>query len=173
MVYEAFQAKKFFIILAILCVALSTLGFIATGAIPTASTAQGTYPVAGWAIIAGCFGMAAVFVVRAMDNKPQLRIDQDGIWYRAYSDDVIPWDQFVSCTVNRVYNQRIVQLNLRDPAAYPSTNRFTRATAGLNDAMGMGGVGIAATNLSGGPEKVLAAIAHYRPDLFAATHRVL
>ena len=34
MVYEAFQAKKFFIVLALLCVALSALGFIATGAIP-------------------------------------------------------------------------------------------------------------------------------------------
>ena len=116
--------------------------------------------------------MAAVFVVRALDPKPHLRIDQNGIWYPRYADAVIPWDQLVSCQVTRVYNQRIVGLNLRDPQAWPARSRLTRATAGLNRAT-MGQVGIAATNLSGGPEKVLAAIAHYRPDLFAATHRVI
>jgi hypothetical protein len=167
MVYEAFQAKTFFLVLAGLCIALSALGFLAAGVIPTASTTNhGAYPVTGWIIVACCFVMAGVFVKRALDRTPQLRIGPDGIWYRLYSDATIPWDQFVSCQVMRIYNQRVVQLNLRDPAAWPSTNRFTRATAGMNSAMGFNGVGIAATNLSGGPEQVLQAIARYRPDLF-------
>lgn len=168
MVYEAYQAKKFFLVLAILCVLLSVLGFFVSGIIPSASTANGeASPLVGGLIIAGCFGMAATFVWRALDKKPQLRLDQNGIWYRPYSDAVIPWEEVVSCQVARVYNQRIVQLNLRDPDAYPSKNRFTRATAGMNKAMGFAGVGIAATNLSGGPDGVLHAIAHYRPDLLA------
>jgi len=174
MVYEAFQAKKFFIVLAVLCVLLSALGFLVAGVIPSASTTNhGAYPVTGWIIVACCFGMAAFFVVRALDKKPQLRIDQAGVWYRAHSDATIPWDEIVACQVARVYNQRIVQLTLRDPAAYPSKNPFTRATAGLNSAMGFAGVGIAATNLSGGPANVLAAVRHYRPDLFAGTSRVI
>jgi len=167
MVYEATVAKKFFLICAGLSIALSVLGFFVNGVIPSASTTNhGAYPVTGWIIVACCFGMAAFFIFRASDKKPHLRIDQNGILYPAYSNDTIPWDQFVSCQIARVYNQRIVQLNLRDPEAYPSTNRFTRATAGMNKAMGFGGVGIAATNLSGGPRPVLEAIAHYRPDLF-------
>ena len=174
MVYEATVAKKFFLVCAGLCVTLSTLGFLVAGVIPSASTTNhGAYPVTGWIIVACCFGMAAVFVVRALDRRPLLRIGQNGIWYRSYSDATIPWDQITACQMLRVYNQRIVHLNLRDPAAYPSTNRFTRATAGMNSAMGFGGMGIAATNLSGGPQGVLAAIEHYRPDLFAPSHRVL
>lgn len=172
MVYEATVAKKFFLICAGLCVALSALGFLAAGVIPSASTTNhGAYPVTGWIIVACCFGMAAFFVIKALDRKPQLRIDQEGVFYPAYSNDVIPWVEIVSCQILRVYNQRIVQLNLRNPDAWPSTNRFTRAAAGLNKAMGAGGMGIAATNLSGGPQKVLAAIQHYRPDLFQGTQR--
>jgi len=167
MVYEATVAKKFFLICAGLCVALSALGFLAAGVIPSASTTNhGAYPVTGWIIVACCFGMAAIFVVRALDRKPHLRIDRNGLWYPRYSDDVIPWDQIVSWQITRLYNQRIIGLNLRDPEAWPSKNRFTRATAGLNRAT-VGELGIAATNLAGGHQGVLAAIRHYRPDLFA------
>ena len=174
MVYEAYQAKKYFLVMAGLCVALSVLGFFVNGVIPSASTTNhGAYPVAGWIIVACCWGMAGFFVFRALDKQPQLRIDANGIWYRGYSGDTIPWEEIVSCQVMRVYNQRIVQLNLRNPEAWPSSNRFTRATAGMNKAMGFGGMGIAATNLSGGPDGVLKAIEHYRPDLFAPTHRVI
>ncbi|HTU10398.1 MAG TPA: STM3941 family protein [Allosphingosinicella sp.] len=166
MVYEATVAKKFFLVCAGLCVALSALGFIAAGVIPTASTTNhGAYPVTGWIIVACCFAMAAFFVIRAMDNKPHLRIDPDGIHYPRYSDAIIPWDQIVSWQITKVYNQRIVGLNLKNPEAYPAKSAFTRATAGLNRAT-VGELGIAATNLSGGHEGVLAAIRHYRPDLF-------
>lgn len=166
MVYEATVARTFFLVCAGLCVALSALGFLVAGVIPSASTTNhGAYPVTGWIMVACCFGMAAFFIVRARDRKPHLRIDQHGLWYPHYSDDIIPWDQIVSCQVTRVHNQRIIGLNLRNPEAYPSKNRFTRATAGLNR-ITVGELGIAATNLSGGPQGVLSAIRHYRPDLF-------
>jgi hypothetical protein len=174
MVYQAFQPKKFFLTLGILSVALSILGFFVSGIIPSASTANGdASPLVGGLIIAGCLGMAGFFFVRALDKKPQLRIDQNGIWYRAYSDATIPWDELVNCRLNRVYNQVIVGFDLRNPELYPSKNRFTRATAGFNRATSFGTMGIAATNLSGGAPGVVAAVRHYRPDLFEATSRVL
>jgi len=166
MVYEATVAKKFFLVLAVLCVALSVLGFFVAGIIPSASTANGqASPLIGWSIIGSCFGLAAFFVWRARDDSPHLRIDQNGIWYGRYSEHTIPWDQIVLCRINRVHNQRIIGLNLKDPAAFPSRSAFTRATARLNRAT-FGEVGIAATNLSGGHQGVLDAIRHYRPDLF-------
>ena len=173
MVYEATVAKKFFIVLAVLCIALSVLGCFVAGIIPSASTANGeASPLVGWVIIGCCFGLAGFFAWRSMDRKPHLRIDQHGIWYGRYSDATIPWDQIVSCQVARVYNQRIVGLNLKDPAAYPSRSAFTRATAGLNRAT-FGELGIAATNLSGGHQGVLNAIRHFRPDLFAPTLKAI
>jgi hypothetical protein len=174
MVYEAFQPKKFFLVLAGACVALSSLGFLAAGVIPSASTTNhGAYPVTGWIIVACCLGIAAFFVVRALDPRPQLRIDQNGIWYRPYSDATVPWDQIVSCRIIKAGAQKIVGLDLRDPEAWPSKNPLTRMTAGLNRASGFGSLGITATYLTGGPASVAAAVRHYRPDLFAETHRVV
>ncbi len=166
MVYEATVAKKFFLILAGLCVALSLLGFFTAGVIPSESTTRhGAYPVTGWIIIACCFGMAAFFIHRARDTKPHLRVGPEGLWYGRHADVTIPWDQFVSVRITRVYNQQIVGLNLVDPEAWPKDTLFGSGTSSLNRAT-TGDVAIAATNLSGGPEKVLAAIKHYRPDLF-------
>lgn len=167
MVYEARQRSKFFLVLAGLCVALSALGFLAAGVIPSASTANhGAYPVTGWIIVACCFGMAGFFVMRGLDTRPHLRIDRHGIWVRAHSDSILPWDQLIGVTVHPMRNTTIVSLHLRTPEAYPSTNPFTRATVGMNNILGFGHVGIAANYLTGGPRSVMDAIRHYRPDLF-------
>ncbi len=166
MVYEAFVAKKFFYICAGLCIALSALGFLATGVIPTRSTTvHGAEPLVGWSIVAACFAGAAFFLMRARDPKPHLRISPEGLWYGRYADVTIPWDQFVSVRLTRLYNQRIVGLNLVDPEAYPKDTPFGSGTSALNRAT-TGDVGIAATHLSGGPQGLLQAIAYYRPDLF-------
>jgi len=165
MVYEAFVAKTFFLVLGVLGLAVSALGLILAGVIPTGSTIDGGSPLLGW-IFTGCFwGMSGFFFFKAFDRRPHLRIDENGLRYRLYSNDVIPWDELSSCQISRVFNQRIIGLNLHDPEAYPSKNALTRASAGVNRAA-YGDVAIAATNLSGGPEGVLQAIAHYRPDLF-------
>lgn len=167
MVYEAFQPKRFFLVLAGLCVALSALGFLAAGVIPTESTMNhGAYPVTGWIIVACCFGMAAEFVRRALDPRPMLRMDQEGIWYRPYSNAVIPWEQIVGLEVHPMRGHTVVSLHLRNPEAYPPTNPLTRWTAGFNSAVGFGALAIAATYLTGGPATVVAAVRHYRPDLF-------
>jgi hypothetical protein len=166
-VYEARQLQKFHYVMAGLCVALSLLGFLVAGVIPTASTTNhGAYPFTGWAIVAGCFAVAAIFIRRALDTKPQLRIDANGIWSRAFSDATVPWAQITSCRTHRMRNQTIISFDLRTPEAYPSKHAFARATAGLNRATGFGSLGINATYLTGGTQGVLGAVRHFRPDLF-------
>ena len=173
MIYEATVAKKFFIFCAAGCLAVSVLGFFAAGIIPSASTANGEGSLlVGGLMIAAFWGMAAFFIVKARDTKPHLRIGPEGLWYGRYSDSTIPWDQFVSLRMTRLYNQRIVGLNLVDPEAYPRDTLFGTGTSALNRAT-TGDVTIAATNLSGGHAGVLAAIRHYRPDLFEETHRII
>jgi hypothetical protein len=167
MVYEARQPQRFNYVMAGLCAALSILGFLVAGIIPTDSTTNhGAYPFTGWAIVAGCFAVAFVFIRRALDTRPQLRIDANGIWSRAFSDATVPWDQILSCRSHRMRNQTIVTFDLRNPEAYPSKNAFARATAGLNRATGFGSMGINASFLTGGPQGVLGAVRHFRPDLF-------
>jgi hypothetical protein len=166
MVYEARQPQKFNYVMAGLCAALSLLGFVAAGVIPTASTRDGIYPLAGWAIVIGCFAVAAIFVRRALDTRALLRIDANGIWSRQYSDATVPWDQIVAARVHKLRNQSIVSFHLKDPDAYPSRNAFTRATSSIDRAFGWGQMGINASFLTGGPQGVVNAVRHFRPDLF-------
>jgi hypothetical protein len=166
MVYEAVRPQRFNLVLAGLCAALSSIGFLAAGIIPSASTRDhGAYPLTGFVIALACLAAAAEFLRRAMDRRPRLRIDAQGIWSREYSDATIPWAQILSCRVHHIRNQRIVSFDLRDPAAFPSRNPFTRATAGINRATGFGSMGINASFLTGGSEGVVVAVRHFRPDL--------
>jgi len=166
MVYEARQPQKFNFIMAGLCAALSLLGFVAIGIIPTASTRDGTYPLVGWSIVAGCFAIAFIFIRRAFDTSPQLRIDAKGIWSRQYSDATVPWDQIVAAGVHKMRNQTILSFHLKDPDAWPSRSAFTRATSNIDRAFGWGQMGVNASFLTGGPQGVVNAVRHFRPDLF-------
>lgn len=167
MVYEARQPQKFNYIMAGLCAALSLLGFVAAGVIPTASTRDGTYPLVGWGIVAGCFAIAFIFVRRALDTSPQVRIDGNGIWARQYSDATVPWDQILGMGVHKMRGQTILSFHLRNPEAYPSKSAFTRATGSIDRAFGWGQFPINASFLTGGPQGVVNAVRHFRPDLFS------
>ena len=166
MVYEAFQPQRFNYVLAGLCAALSLLGFVAAGVIPTASTRDGAYPLVGWSIVAGCFAVAAVFVRRALDRSPQLRIDSNGIWSRRFSDATVPWEQIVGIVIHPLRNQTVVSFHLRNPEGWPSKHPLARATGGVDRALGWGHMPVNASFLTGGPEGVIGAVRHFRPDLF-------
>ena len=166
MVYEARQPQKFNYLMAGCCAALSLLGFVANGIIPTASTRDGTYPLIGWAIVAGCFAVAFIFIRRALDTSPQLRIDANGIWSRQYSDATVPWDQILGMAVHKMRNQTIISFHLKDPEAYPSKSAFTRATGSIDRAFGWGQFPVNASFLTGGPQGVVNAVRQFRPDLF-------
>lgn len=167
MVYEARQPTRFNYALATLCALLSLLGFLAAGVIPSASTRDhGAYPLAGWLIVAACLACAAIFVRRARDPGPQVRVDANGVYARAYSPATVPWDQIVRARTIAMRNQRILAFDLKDPKAYPSTNPLTRLTAPLNRATGFGSMGINVSFLTGGLPGLVGAVRHFRPDLF-------
>jgi hypothetical protein len=166
MVYEARQPVRFNYTLATGCALLSLLGFFVAGVIPSASTRDhGAYPLAGWLIIAACLACAAIFVMRARDPRPQVRIDASGIYARAHSPATVPWDQIVRVRPIAMRNQRILAIDLKDPKAFPSKNRFTRSMASFNRATGFGSMGINVTFLTGGLPGVIEAVRHFRPDL--------
>jgi len=168
MVYETFHRKKFNVVMATLCGLLSILGFCVNGVIPTASTRDhGASPLAGWIMVAVCFAVAAIFIRRAMDTRPLMRIDRHGVWARSWSDATVPWDQITKAHRVRVKNQVTIGFDLKDPSAYPSRNPISRLASGLNRATNFGSMTINVTYMTGGSGPLIAAIRRFRPDLFA------
>jgi len=167
MVYEAFHLKRFNIVMAALCALLSILGFCVNGVIPTASTRDhGASPLAGWIMVAVCFAVAAIFLRRAFDGRPLVRVDRNGLWARAWSDATVPWDQITSARRVRFRNQVSLGFDLKDPSAYPARSPINRWTSGLNRATGYGAIAVNVTYMTGGAGGLIAAIRQFRPDLF-------
>jgi hypothetical protein len=140
MVYEARQSRGFHLGLAVACALLSILGFAVAGVIPTES---GSYPAAGWGIVAACFAAAFVFVRRGLDGEPQARIDERGVWTRRTGPDPVPWSEIDRVTPMRVGIQRLATFGRRGGRSF----------------------GINATFYDRGIDDLVAAVRHYRPDL--------
>ena len=113
MVYEARNRQGANYALAAAALALSLLGFVAIGIIPTESTrVGGTYPIAGWLIVIACFGAAAVFIRRSLNNTVQARADQNGV-YTQRLGETVPWANITGVLLLRAGVQRIVRFDCR------------------------------------------------------------
>jgi hypothetical protein len=146
MIYEARHWPRLNQLLAGACALLSILGFAVAGVIPTRS---GSYPLVGWAIVVACFAAAALFARRAMNDKVQARVDENGVLAPS-SDRPVPWDRIVSLLLIRAGIQRIVRFEVRDARTF----------------------GINTTFYDRGVDELLAAIRHYRPDLIDGSDRL-
>jgi hypothetical protein len=123
--YEARYAAGIHYGLAAAVLMLSSLGFIAIGIIPTASTrVGGTYPAAGWGIVAVCLAAAAVFVRRAMDRSVQARVDARGVYSRRLGPDAVPWADISGFHVLIAGIQRIARFELRDGRKFGINTTF-------------------------------------------------
>ena len=145
MVYEARNRQGANYALAAAALALSLLGFVAIGIIPSESTrVGGTYPVAGWLIVIACFGAAAVFIRRSLNNTVQARADQNGV-YTQRLGETVPWANITGVLLLCAGVQRIVRFD-----------RMNGATFGINT-----------TYYDHSAGELLATVRHYRPDLGA------
>ena len=167
MLYEARQPPRLTYVLAILCAALSIIGFLVAGVIPSASTAHGAHVLAGWGIIVACLWPAVVFLRRARDDTVFVRADANGLYSRRYSDATIPWSAIAGVRLLRFKKQSVLRVRLHDPAAWPCKSRFGRAMGKLDNAVSYGDFGINPSYLAPGMRALLAAVQHFRPDLFA------
>ena len=90
-------------------------------------------PKPGWAWLrwpaALLLGSCAVIIARRLfDRTPQIVIDADGILMRHWSEQVIPWSAIKRCRgmkwpipLSLFLYQRLICLDLHDPALYPRT----------------------------------------------------
>lgn len=99
----------------------------------------------GWASII-FFGLAGLVWVRQLfRTEPVLEIDSNGILWRRWSDERIPWSAIVRADIKVLQRQKFLSLWLRDPEGYRSS-RLLGKLARTNKAMGYGDI---ALNLSG------------------------
>ena len=163
MVYEARPSMKANYVLAGLCFLLSLIGFAAAGVIPNNS---GYYPVTGWSIVAVCFAIAFIFLRRGRGGGVEARIDGAGVYAPRFSPEPVPWARIRSIMPIRHGAQRIVRFELTPDAPQSAESGVLRATGAIDRALGFGDFGINTTYLDRGQDELLAAVRHYRPDLF-------
>ena len=101
----------------------------------------------GW-ISASFFALlGAIGLRRLLNPTEQIRITSDGICYRQWSNDTIPWREIVTVAVWQFKGQKSILLSLRDPGRFPSTT-FLGKMAAANHALTGGDIALTLTSLT-------------------------
>lgn len=95
----------------------------------------------GWFTIL-FFGACAVSIAKQLFRTgPVIEIDQKGILWRRWSDEIIPWSAILQTEQRSVYSQKFLCLWLDAPERYPSRSSFGKLS-GLNKGMGFGDIAL-------------------------------
>ncbi|MFL0355492.1 hypothetical protein ACI5KX_03350 [Erythrobacter sp. GH1-10] len=113
----------------------------------------------------GILGLIVVLVrLPAVFRAPvELRVSGEGILYRPWSDQTVPWEELTRITQRKINIQNVICVHLKDPALFPVKRAQKMATA-LNKKSGDYGdmnIMIAATDRS--IDELKAAIAPHKP----------
>lgn len=116
----------------------------------------------GWGGMAIFGAFTGIILVRTFDYEDMLRIGPSGIWYRDWSDDVIPWREISDVGTLRIRGQTLILLSLVDPKRFPSSTARGRAAA-MDRAITGGDIAITLMASDRTFEEAMAAIEAYRP----------
>lgn len=123
------------------------------------------YPPGREAIAWGGMAVFGIFtgiiLVRTFNNEDLLRIGPSGIWYRDWSDDIIPWREISDVGVWRLRGQNLILLSLVDPQRFPASTTRGRAAA-MDRAITGGDIAITLMASDRTFEEAMAAIETYR-----------
>ncbi|WP_367184073.1 STM3941 family protein [Sphingomonas sp.] len=116
----------------------------------------------GWVVLI-FFGACSLAVIRRLTQSGvELRIGVDGIYWRRWSDQTIPWTAIERVTTGSVHGQRFACLFLRNPAAFPSTGLVGKLAA-INKSIGFGDIALSTTGTDRSFQAMMAAIAAFAP----------
>jgi hypothetical protein len=115
----------------------------------------------GWISIIFFGAAALVGIRRVLDAGPQLTVSAQGIRWKPWSEDVIPWREIRDVTVWEFRAQKTIILHLVDAARYPSGTLLGRL-AGANRAITGGDIAISLTGLDRSFDEAFAAIREFR-----------
>lgn len=91
----------------------------------------------GWGAILLGLGGGAVMLRQLLRDGPVMEIDDRGILWRRWSDQVIPWSAIVRAEPHAVYNQKFLSLWLDAPERYPARSTLGKLSR-MNKGMGFG-----------------------------------
>jgi hypothetical protein len=117
---------------------------------------------AGWAGIVFFGACAIVFVRRLFQAGVEIRIDANGIYWRRWSDQTIPWNAIARISTGEIRRQRFVCLFLIDPRAFPAQG-LAGKLAGASRAMGFGDIALSATGTDASFDALMASIDRFGP----------
>lgn len=103
--------------------------------------------IIGWASIL-FFGAAAIFGIRrAFDRDIQLRVSDQGIYWKPWSADTIPWHEVRDVGVWEFRKQKTIILCLHHPERYPSRTLLGKL-AGANRGFTGGDISISLSGMT-------------------------
>jgi len=119
--------------------------------------------ILGWLCV-GLFGLIVpVGIARLRDTGPVMRIDAQGVWWKSWSDRVIPWSQIREPRMRAMGRQRFLTFDLADPQAHASDSRLQRRLSGANRALGFGHVSLIMSGLDRSFDELVEAFERFRP----------
>jgi hypothetical protein len=122
-------------------------------------------PYLAWTSIA-LFGLFAIGWARQLwRTGPVMEIGPNGLLWRRWSDQVIPWEAFERADAVSIQRQRMITLWLHDPQTYRSGKMLGRL-AGANKAMGFGDISLTAQGTDRSFDEMAEAVRANAPQLF-------
>ncbi|MGV0633650.1 STM3941 family protein [Mycolicibacillus trivialis] len=123
------------------CVVFVVGGLWIAGVLGDGADATIFHRIIGWLSVV-FFGLCLpVSVGRLIRGGLALRVDAEGIYWRQWSEQVIPWTAIRAAHVAAVRRQWYLNLDLYDPAAYPSKTILGWVKR-LNTGMGYGDISL-------------------------------
>lgn len=121
----------------------------------------------GWVCIVLFGALGMLWIRRLFQSGVEVRVDANGILYRRWSGQTIPWIAITRAKAMRLNNQRFLCLYLADPNAFPSVTVMGRL-ARANKSMGFGDVTVSMTGTDQSFDALMASVARYGPGRLQA-----
>jgi len=114
---------------ALLAVAIGLWMIGAFGEPPHSSGRRSRLTWVGWIGVPFFGVVAAMIAAKLFDQRERLVIDDEGIFWRAWSDELIPWSEIEGIQEREVARQVMFAVYLRDPSRCPPTRWTGRIAA--------------------------------------------
>lgn len=95
----------------------------------------------GWGAILLGLGGGAAMLHQLRRTGPVMEIDESGILWQRWSDQVIPWSAVIRAEPRAVYNQKFLSLWLDEPERYPAQSTLGKLSR-MNKGMGFGDIAL-------------------------------
>ncbi|MEZ0367261.1 STM3941 family protein [Mycobacterium sp. pUA109] len=117
---------------------------------------------AAWAGIVFCGVAGFVFARRLFESGVIVRVDDAGIYWQRWSEQVIPWSAITRISERKVKRSRFACLFLHDRAAYPSRGILGYLKS-LSTPTGYGDISVTMTETDRSFDDLMAAIERFAP----------